>query len=456
MSTMENTDLRCYLDNMLANAREALTVLETYSQEQVDSMCRACAKTVYDHAEELAKDAVEETRMGIYEDKVIKNRGKARAIWWSLKGKKSVGVIDVDEASGITKIAKPVGVVGAITPTTNPIVTCMSNAMFALKCRNPIIIAPHPRAMGCCIRTVELMNEALTELGAPVHAIQIFDIKSLDLTKMLMSSVDVVIATGGMDMVRSVYSSGTPALGVGAGNVQALVDTDADLEKALGEIIEGRGFDNGILCTCEQTIHLPEEKLDEALNILKNIAFVADKPQTDAVREFLFPNGKMNRKMVGQSAQKIGAGCGVEVPADKKVIVLPADGPDDILGEEKMYPVIALMTYRGWQEGIEHVRGNLAKIGRGHSIVIHSNNREHILEAASRCEVSRAACNQVGATNIGGSFKNGLNPTNTLGCGSWGNNSISENLTYYHLMNITRVADALDGLAPADEEIWDA
>ena len=449
--------LKDYLEDKLVKARTALTALEPYTQEQVDALVKACAKAVFDHAEELAGDAVEETRMGVYEDKVAKNRSKARVIWWSLKGKKSVGIIDVDEASGITKVAKPVGVVGAITPTTNPIVTCMSNSMFALKCRNPIIIAPHPRAMGCCIKTVEYMNANLKALGAPDHCIQILDIKSLDLTKMLAASVDVIIATGGMDMVRSVYSSGKPALGVGAGNVQVLVDQGYDLETAIPQIITGRGFDNGIICTGEQAIHLYRGDYDRALEVInRSGAYVVPREKTGIVRDFLFPNGVMNRDMVGQDAVLIAEKCGISVPDRTRVLAVQADGIDDTLGMEKMFPVITLYAYDTWEEAVEQAKNNLNKIGKGHSIAVHSTNRKKIEYAALKTEVSRIVCNQTCATGGGGSFQNGLNPTNTLGCGSWGNNSISENLTYYHLMNISRIAQYMpDHATPSYEEICD-
>jgi len=454
-SSTETTDLKAYLDEKMDKARAALKVLETYTQEQADALVKACAKAVFDNAEELARDAVDETGMGLYEDKVAKNRNKAMIIWWSLQDKKSVGIIDTDEATGITKIAKPVGVVGAVTPTTNPIVTCMSNAMFALKCRNPIVFAPHPRAVMCCIKTVDYMNERLKALGAPDGCIQILDIKSIELTKMLMSASDVVIATGGMDMVRSVYSSGKPALGVGSGNVQVLVDNDVDFKEALPKILTGRAFDNGIICSAEQSAHFLKENRDEALAVFGDTAFVVPVEKRAALREFLFPNGAMNRDMVGQSAQTIGNACGLDVPEGKRVLVVEAESHDDILGEEKMFPVLSIYFHDSWQDAIENARENLERIGKGHSIAIHSNNQAHIEEAAIKCAVSRVVCNQISATSAGGSFQNGLSPTNTLGCGSWGNNSISENLTYYHLMNITRVAKLMsDKPILTSDQIW--
>ncbi|MCK9252964.1 MAG: aldehyde dehydrogenase family protein [Clostridiales bacterium] len=445
-----------YLEGVIIRARSALNQLESYTQEQVDLLCMACAGAVYRHAEELARDAVDETRMGCYEDKVAKNKGKARLIWHSLKGKRSVGILDRDETTGITRIAQPVGVIGAITPVTNPIVTCMSNAMFALKCRNAIILAPHPRAIRCCIKTVQYMNEALAAIGAPEHAIQILPVKSLELTRQLMQAVDVVVATGGMNMVKAVYASGKPALGVGAGNVQALVDTDVDLNEALPRIIEGRRFDNGIICTGEQAVHLPEAIWTEALSVLDaNGAYVLTDRERPILRAYLFPDGVMNKDAVGQSASVIASACGMKIPENTKVLAVAAEDTADILGSEKMCPVLTLYAYRTWEQAVEQARNNLEMIGKGHSLVVHSRNRRHIEYAALNCQVSRIVCNQTCATSAGGSFYNGLNPTNTLGCGSWGNNSISENLTYYHLMNISRIADWMpDNPVPDDSLLW--
>ncbi len=456
MITDQKTDFDLYLQSMLDRSRQALHALADYSQAQVDRLCQLCAQAVFDHAEELARLAVDETRMGVYEDKVAKNKNKAMLIWYSLQGKKSVGIIDYDPETGIARIAKPLGIIGAITPTTNPIVTCMSNAMFAVKCRNSIIIAPHPRAMDCSIRTVELMNQYLAGVGAPEHLIQIIAIKSLELTKKMMQSVDVVIATGGMDMVKSVYSSGKPALGVGAGNVQVLIDEDIDLAKAIEMIIRGRSFDNGIICTGEQSAHIPARLFSEAMKqFAARKGYVVPDSQTAAVRAILFPQGKMNRDLVGQNAVLIAEKCGLTVPADTRILVVKADDSQDLLGEEKMFPVLTVYPYASWEQAVDQARMNLDKIGKGHSIAIHSNNRDHIAYAALKCEVSRVVCNQTCATGGGGSFYNGLNPTNTLGCGSWGNNSISENLTYYHLMNVTRIADYRPhNPVPSDDDLW--
>ncbi len=448
--------LQAHLDEKMAKARKALAALDSYTQEQVDALVKACGKAVFDNAEELARDAVEETQLGNYEDKVAKNKNQARLVWWSLRDKKSVGIIEREAGTGLVKVAKPVGIVGAITPMTNPIVTPMSNAMFAIKGKNPIIFAVHPKAMQCSKKAVNYINAALKKLGAPDDIVQLLEIPNLELTKMLTRVVDVVIATGGMDMVRSVYSSGKPALGVGAGNVQGLVDKDVDFAAAIPMLVIGRAFDNGIICSAEQSAILPRGDWDKCMKLFsENRGYVVPAAQRAALREVSFPGGKMSRDLVGKNALEVAKAAGIDVPADTLALVVEAEGIDDVLGWEKMFPVLTAYRYDTWQEAVEIARANLDKIGKGHSICVHSNTQENIEYAGVRTEVSRIVVNQVSASTAGGSFQNGLNPTNTLGCGSWGNNSISENLTYYHLINVSRIAYPVkDRKIPGDQDIW--
>ena len=452
----KTAEYQAIIDDRIAKARKALAALYPYTQEQIDALVRACAKAVFDHAEELAKDAVEETKLGTVPDKIAKNKNKAKIIWWGLKNKKSVGIIERNKDEGIIKVASPVGVVGAITPMTNPIVTCMSNAMFAIKGRNPIIFAVHPKAMKSCVKTVNYINAELKKLGAPDNTIQILETAALELTQMLSRSADVIIATGGMDMVRSVYSSGKPALGVGAGNVQVLLDRDINLGEAIPKIIAGRNFDNGIICAAEQSVFIPRENFDEAMNIFSsNGAFVVPNTDRDKLRNVIFPEGHMSRDLVGKNAATVAEAAGIAIPEGTKILVVEAEDIKDVLGWEKMFPVLTTYRYDTWKDAVEMARDNLHKIGLGHSISVHSNNDEHIEYAGTHIEVSRVVVNQICASSAGGSFQNGLSPTNTLGCGSWGNNSISENLTYYHLINISRIAYwQKDHPIPTDDQIW--
>lgn len=452
-------DSKAYIMEYIEKAREAQKEFEKYNQKQVDEVVRIVAKIVHDNAEILAEMAIEETGMGVYEDKVLKNKMKAKVIWNSLKGKKSVGVIERNSETGITKIAKPMGVVAAITPCTNPIVTPMSNAMFALKGRNAIIITPHHRALRCSTATVEMINEALKKIGAPKNLVQIIGEQSRDNTKNLIASADVVIATGGMSMVKAAYSSGKPALGVGAGNVQCIIDKDADIRDAVPKIITGRIFDNGIICSGEQTVIMPEEKYDEMIEVFKENGayYISDKEEKEAFRKAIFEDGAMSRHAIGQSVQTIAKLANVQVPNNTRVIIIEAEGigEADILAKEKMCPVLAAYRYKDFKEAVEIAKANLEEEGKGHSVAIHSNSIENIEYAGENLEVSRFVINQASATSAGGSFFNGFAPTNTLGCGSWGNNSISENLDYKHLINISRIGYFMkDNIVPTEEELW--
>lgn len=447
------------VDKLVANAREAQAKYEKCTQKQVDEVVKAIARVVFENANELAKMAVEETGMGNFEDKLKKKLGKSKIIWNSLKNKKSVGIIDYNEETGIALVAKPLGVVGAVTPCTNPVVTPMCNAMFALKGRNAIIIAPHPRAKKCGKYVVDLFNKAILKLGDFKDLIQIIEEPSIELTSELMSKVDTVVATGGMGMVRSAYSSGKPAFGVGVGNVQCIIDRDADIKETIPKIITGRAFDNGIICSAEQTVMVPEEKFDEVVaEFIKNGCFmIKDKDQKQRLRDALFINGAPNKYVIGQPASKVAKIANIEIPSDTVVIIAETDGAGlkDVLCKEKMCPVLSLIKYRDFKDAVAIAQENLDCEGKGHSVSIHSGNKENIEYAAENIKVSRILINQICATANGGSFFNGLAATTTLGCGSWGNNSISENLDYKHLLNISRIAYfKKDAKVPTDEELW--
>ena len=448
-----------YIDELVARSREAGKVLEDYTQEQVDEIVKALARTIFDHAEPLAKMAAEETRMGVYEDKIKKNQGKARIIWNSLRGKKSVGIIEECPEQGIVKVAKPMGVVCAVMPCTNPIVTPMSNAMFAIKCRDTIIVAPHPRSKQCTLEVKRLFDIEFERLGVPKDVFLVTEEPSIDRTKLLMQTCDVVIATGGMGMVKSAYSSGKPSYGVGAGNVQGLYDDDIDVKTASAKAIASRIFDNGIICSGDQTIIAPKSIYKDliAAFVAQGAFYVDDPEQVKKATDALFPNGVMNKALVGQSVAKVADAMGLAIPAGTKLIILKADGcgKGHLLSKEKMCPVMSAYEFDTWEEGVAIAKANLLVEGAGHSVSIQSNNKEHITYAGLHLPVSRVLVNQICATMNGGAFTNALSPTTTLGCGSWGNNSVSENLTYYHLMNVSRIAyEMKDWKQPSDEEIW--
>jgi len=450
---------REYIRQYIGRAARALEVFEGWDQAGVDLLCRTAARTVFDNAEELARMAVDETGMGNYEDKVRKNRGKASIIWNSLKGKPSVGILRTDGASGITEVARPVGIIAAVTPCTNPVVTPMCNALFSLKGRNAVIFTPHHRAIRTSTRTVELINRALAEKGAPEHLIQILDEQSRENTRALMEAAHVVVATGGSGMVRAAYSSGRPAFGVGAGNVQCIVDADADPDTAARKILEGRAFDNGIICSGEQSVIVRQDRKAALMAAFRKIGgYPVPDNRIPAVREVLFPEGKMNPLLVGQPVSVLADMADLPLPPGTRVLLLDALGPGraDVLGREKMCPVLSVYTWESFDEAVEIAAANLEEEGKGHTVAIHSDNRENIEAAACRLPASRFVVNQSCSTSAGGSFFNGFAPTTTLGCGSWGNNSLSENLNYTHFLNISRIGYPLPGgRVPSDRELWE-
>jgi succinate-semialdehyde dehydrogenase len=444
--------------DMMAKARIAQKEFATYNQQQVDEIVRAIGKVVYDNAEELAKDAVDETRMGLYEDKVLKNKGKSRNIWNNLKDKRSIGVISERDEHGIIKVAKPVGVVGAVTPTTNPVVTPMCNAMFALKGGTAIICAPHPRSKNVSTKTVDLMNAEIRKLGGPENLIQSISEPSLERTQELMGSCDVLVATGGPAMVQAAYSSGKPSYGVGPGNVQVIVDTDVDMDETAEKIITGRAFDHGIICSGEQSVIAHKDQYQAVIEafITKGAYYIEDQELADKLRSVLFVDGHINGDVVGQSVQAIAEMAGIDVPKGARVILIKSNGAaDDILRKEKMCPVMVAFEYEDFDHAVAIAKFNLELEGAGHSAAIHSKNDAHIRQAGVTLPISRLVVNEASSLTTGGSLHNGFAPTTTLGCGSWGNNSISENLDYKHLINVSRIGYKKDIVAPTDHQIWE-
>lgn len=448
-----------YVNSLIEKARVAQREFETYSQEEVDKAVRAAGKIIFDNGAMLAKMAVEETRMGKYEDKVIKNTAKAKIVWYRLKGVKSRGIIARHEDTGIIEVAKPIGVIGCIPPTTNPTMTPMHNAMCALKGGNALLVSPHPRAKKTGVETVNLMRRALREVGAPEDLIQVIPEPTMELSGLVMAMCDATIATGGPSVVKAAYSSGKPSFGVGAGNVQSLIDTDADLEESAGQIAASRIYDNGVLCTCEQCVHVHKSQYDDMVRLLvrQGGAYLSTPEEVDALRRGLFPRGSIDKDCVGAQASYIASKAGLKVPDDTKFLMVKIDryGKDEDLAKEKLCPVLCITSYDTWKEAVANAKTNLLNEGAGHSTVVHSRNKEHIDYAGEQLPVSRIGVNMVGSSGLGGSFDNGLNPTATLGCGSWGNNSISENLWWHHLVNIARIAVRRPGtVVPSDEEIW--
>ncbi|WP_313581557.1 aldehyde dehydrogenase family protein [Lacrimispora sp.] len=448
-----------YVHTLVERSRKAQEILATYDQDKTDEIVKMFAKVVFDHAEPLAKLAVEESRMGVYEDKILKNKGKSRIIWNAMKGRKSVGIIGRDEEAGIIEMAKPMGIIAAATPCTNPVVTPMCNAMFAIKCQNTIIIAPHPRGRKCAAAVADLYYKELDRMGVPRDIFLVMEEPSVELTTELMAACDAVIATGGMAMVKSAYSSGKPSYGVGPGNVQGLIDEGINYKDAAGRMIASRIFDNGIICSGTQSIIAPEKDYEEIMKEFEDQgAFVIDDPNvTSKLAEVVFPGGTISKHVVGQSVQTIAGMAGISIPVDRKVIVVKPEtyGSGIVWSKEKMCPIMAAYSYKTWEEAVLIAYQNLLVEGEGHSADIQSDNRAHIEYAGVKLPVSRVMVNQTSSSMAGGAFANSLNPTTTLGCGSWGNNAISENLFFTHLMNKSRIVLVKKNWKqPSDEEIF--
>ncbi len=447
------------IKEMVEAARKAQVIYNEYfDQEKVDEVVKTCAKTIYDRAEELARIAVNETKMGVFEDKKNKVLNKSKGLWYDLKGKKSMGIINIDETTNLIEIAKPIGVVAAIAPMTNPVVTALSKVMFALKTKNAVIVSPHPQAEKCSTLTIEYIKVAIKKFGVPENMVQIIANPTIPKTTELMNECDVVVATGGMAMVKSAYSSGKPSFGVGAGNVQVILDRFINYNAAAKNVIAGRTFDNGIICSGEQSIIYPQDNKEEVFMAFENHgAYIIPEAHREAVVNVLFIDGKINRAIVGQSVEVIAEMANINIPENTRVLIVEANGvgADDVVCKEKMCPVITALSYQSFEEAVKIAKTNLNLEGNGHTAAIHSNNQANIITAGTELSVSRLIVNAPSATTAGGSIQNGLAVTNTLGCGSWGNNSISENFTYKHLLNITRIAKLSNKVkVPTDEEIW--
>lgn len=445
--------------NLIEKARVAQKEFETFSQEEVDAVVRAAGKVIFDHSEELARMDFEETGMGTIESKQAMQSNRAKAFWFHMKGKKSRGVLEKIPEEGLIEIAKPMGVIGSITPVTSAVIAPMHNVMAALKCGNAVIVGPHPRSKKTSGYVVHLMQTAIEELGAPRNLIQVIEEPTIQRSTLLMSLCDVCISTGGPGVVKAAYTSGKPAYGVGAGNVQCLVDRGMDVAEVVPKIIAARMHNQGIPCSCEQFAHVPEEQFEEYVKLFREFDcyYIEEANMVEKVRDTLFPGGEINKDLVGRPPYEIAQAFGENISETTKAIVVKVTkyGDEEILAKEKLFPVLAIRPYQTWEEAVNVAENNLNVMGKGHSTTIHSKEDGHIQYAAEKISVSRFAINQSSTAVVGGTMRNGLAPTGTLGCGSWGNNSISENLDYKHLYNVSRVVfEPEDNVDPTDEEVW--
>ena len=453
MSEYECVDSVETLAKTLEKVKNAQKEFSKYSQEQVDKIFQAAAIAANEARIPLAKMAVEETGMGIVEDKVIKNHYAAEYIYNKYKNEKTCGVIYQDESYGIKKIAEPVGIVAAVIPTTNPTSTAIFKTLIALKTRNGIIISPHPRAKKSTIEAAKTVLEAAVKAGAPEDIIEWIDVPSLELTNMLMQSADIILATGGPGMVKSAYSSGKPALGVGAGNTPAVIDESANVILAVNSIIHSKTFDNGMICASEQSVIVSDKIYDKVKDeFVKRGCYILNPEETEKVRKTIIINGALNAKIVGQKAHTIAELAGVSVPENTKILIGEVESVDlsEEFAHEKLSPVLAMYKASSFDDALEKAYKLIEDGGLGHTSSLYVNTvteKEKIEKFYSKMKTCRVLVNTPSSQGgIGDLYNFKLAPSLTLGCGTWGGNSVSENVGIKHLLNIKTVAERRENM----------
>lgn len=431
--------------DLVAEAKKAQKVLEDFSQEQIDKVVEAMAIEAIKASDWLAKLAAEETGVGVYEHKIIKNLFAARAVYDYIKDMKTVGIIRVDEEKRVCEIAEPVGVIAALTPVTNPTSTVIYKALISIKARNTIVFSPHPRAVECTSKAAEILHKAAVRAGAPQGVIGCLSTVTLEAAQALMRHPDVnlILATGGAEMVKAAYSAGKPAYGVGPGNVPAYIEASADVPLAVKCIVDSKTFDNGTVCSSEQAIICEHSNAAEVKACLESLGGVFLRPdEIHRLERYMFrSDGTLNPTVVGKPACYIAEAAGISVPKGTRVLVVPLEGAgkEYPLSKEKLSPVIAFYEVGNWQEACKLCIKMLETGGMGHTLCIHSRNEEVIKKFALEKPAFRILVNQPGVFGaIGGT--SGLPPSLTLGCGTLGGNITSDNIGPQHLMNIKRLA----------------
>ena len=452
-TTRELVDSVEKLEALIAKVRAAEAVFATYTQEQVDKIFFEAAMAANKARIPLAKMAVEETGMGVVEDKVIKNHYASEYIYNAYKDTQTVGVVEEDKAYGIKKIVEPIGVVAAVIPTTNPTSTAIFKTLISLKTRNGIIISPHPRAKKSTIAAAKVVLDAAVKAGAPEDIIGWIDIPSLEMTTLLMKEADIILATGGPGMVKSAYSSGKPAVGVGAGNTPAIIDETADVVLAVNSILHSKTFDNGMICASEQSV-IVDDKIYDAVKaeFAARGAYFLNPEETEKVRKTIIINGALNAKIVGQRAAKIAALAGVTVPDSVKVLIGEVESVDisEEFAHEKLSPVLAMYRAKDFNDAVDKAERLIADGGFGHTSSVYINQLtekaklDMFFERMKTCRILVNTPSSQGG--IGDLYNFKLRPSLTLGCGSWGGNSVSENVGVKHLLNIKTVAERRENM----------
>ena len=441
------------LQSTFEKVRKAQEEFSKFSQERVDEIFKAAAMAANQARISLAKMAAEETGMGVVEDKVIKNHYAAEYIYNTYKDTKTCGVIEEDSAFGIKKIAEPIGVIAAVIPTTNPTSTAIFKTLISLKTRNGIIISPHPRAKKSTIEASKIVLEAAVKAGAPEGIISWIDVPSLELTNLLMQSADIILATGGPGMVKSAYSSGKPALGVGAGNTPAIIDDSADIVLAVNSIIHSKTFDNGMICASEQSVIILDKIYKQVKEeFIKRGCYILNDEETEKVRKTIIINGALNAKIVGQKAHTIAALAGVEVPESTKILIGEVESVElsEEFAHEKLSPVLAMYKAKDFDEAVSKAHRLILDGGLGHTSSLYINTiteKEKIEMFYNKMKTCRVLINTPSSHGgIGDIYNFKLAPSLTLGCGTWGGNSVSENVGVKHLINIKSVAERRENM----------
>lgn len=450
-----------YVAGLIQRAREAQKVIEYFTQEQVDELAAAVAwSCVKDGpAQEIAKMAVEESKMGNYDSKYGKLMVKVKGALMDMKGEKSVGVLERDEKKGLIKVAKPVGVIGCIIPCTNPEATPVVKAIWCLKTRNAAVFAPHPRTKKTNTFVINTMRATLKKCGVPEDLLIPIEEPTMEITQELMKQCDLVLATGGGGLVKEAYSSGTPAYGVGQGNASVIVDETADLKDAANKLMRSKTFDHATSCSAENSMVIQESIYDKFVEYVKAEGGYVVSPEEKAkLQKGMWVDGHLNPAIIAQSVQTIANVAGIKVPESTKFLVVEETGigPEYPFSGEKLSMVVTFFKYKTFQDAIDMINKITSYHGRGHSCGIHSTNDERILEYALKTKTSRIMVRQPQCLANSGAWTNGMPMSMTLGCGTWGGNISSENITWRKLLNVTWVSYPIPSYQPTDEELFGA
>jgi sulfoacetaldehyde dehydrogenase len=463
MKPVADSKATAVVDELVRRARAAMAIFANADQARVDEAVTALAWSLYNpaHAKELAELAVKDTQLGNLSDKVIKKQRKTFGTLRDLLRVKSVGIIEENEKLGIVKYAKPVGVVCAITPSTNPGATPVNKAMMAIKGRNAIVIAASPAGLKTTAKTVDYMRAELKKIGLPEDLVQILPPPaSKDMTHALMQVADLVVATGSQDNVRRAYSSGTPAIGVGTGNVPVIVDETADLADAAEKICASKIFDNSTSCSSENSVILVDAIYDKAIAALERAGgYKASSAEKAKIQAALWPDGKLSRTLIARDADVFARGCGLPTAAEGKKFFMVEEtgvGRDFSFSGEKLSLVLTVYRAKDFDEAVTRANEILAHQGRGHSVGLHTKDVRRGRVLAERSDVVRVLINQAHTFGNGGGFDNGLNFTLSMGCGTWGGNSITDNLNYMNFLNITHLVTTIAEDKPSEEALFGA